>query len=164
MPFRVQTELFTAQRHVGSPPMNTIETVWKVSTKIIRPRSKEFRFWKNPKLPISSRISSVSITEGLPTTSRPLPGLIWPLPCHVTQCVTRDRGIGPVCDGLWSLQSSKLFLFAKHKQRIFLYTTMNLSLFVIPHQKLLTKYQRSLRKFSKIILALNCWHNLANRA
>ena len=59
--FCIQTLLFAVHRHVGSPPINTIETVWKVKTKIIRPRKTAFRFWKNPKLPISSRISSVSI-------------------------------------------------------------------------------------------------------
>ena len=59
--FCIQTLLFAVHRHVGSPPINTIETVWKVKTKIIRPRKTAFRFWKNPKLPISSRISSASI-------------------------------------------------------------------------------------------------------
>ena len=59
--FCTQTLLFAVHRHVGSPPINTIETVWKVKTKIIRPRKTAFRFWKNPKLPISSRISSASI-------------------------------------------------------------------------------------------------------
>lgn len=59
--FCIQTLLFAVHRYVGSPPINTIETVWKVKTKIIRPRKTAFRFWKNPKLPISSRISSASI-------------------------------------------------------------------------------------------------------
>ena len=59
--FCIQTPLFAVHRHVGSPPINTIETVWKVKTKIIRPRKTAFRFWKNPKHPISSRISSASI-------------------------------------------------------------------------------------------------------
>ena len=59
--FCIQTLLFAVHRHVGSPPINTIETVWKVKTKMIRPRKTAFRFWKNPKLPISSRISSASI-------------------------------------------------------------------------------------------------------
>ena len=102
--------------------MKTIETVWKVSTKIIRPRSREFRFWKNPKLPISSRISSVSITEGLPAIYRPLK-VLWPLLCsfinsHLTQ---RDAWQGYwTC--LWRTFFPNFldhfFLFAKHKQRI----------------------------------------------